>query len=225
MNANQVKQILYELGADICGIASIDRFAESPEGFNPVDTLPSCKSVIVFGKKFLKGTLDCNNTIPYTIVRNMLSHILDKISIEFCYIMESKNITAIPTGTIDPTLHDKKTNRFRSIVSVKHAAVLAGLGYIGKNTLLITPKYGNMVWLSSVLTNIELEPDKISDKKCPENCNLCIVNCPVNALKEDNPEMDQGKCWDHAFHTNEGESFYFKCHKCRTLCPNALEDK
>jgi epoxyqueuosine reductase QueG len=100
MDSNNIKQILYGLGVDICGIASIDRFHESPEGFNPVDTLPSCKSVIVFGKKFLKGTLDCKNTIPYTIVRNTLSNMLDAISVDFCNIMENKNIIAVPIGTI-----------------------------------------------------------------------------------------------------------------------------
>ena len=225
MDSNDIKQALYDLGADICGIASIDRFTESPEGFHPTDTLPSCKSVIVFGKKFLKGTLDCNNTVPYTVTRNLLSNILDKIAIDFCNIMENKSIIAVPTGTIDPTLFDKRTNRVRSIVSVKHAAVLAGLGYIGKNTLMITPEYGNMIWLSCVLTNIELEPDKISGERCPESCNICIDNCPVNALKNDSPEMDQGKCWNHAFHTDEGESFYFKCHKCRTMCPRCLGSK
>ena len=219
MNSKEIKQIFYDLGADLCGIASIDRFTEAPQGFHPSDTLPSCKSVIVFGKKFLKGTIDCNNTVPYTVVRNMLSHILDKMAVDFCYIMESKNITAVPTGTISPTLHDKKTGRFRNAVSAKHSGVLAGLGYIGKNTLLITPEYGNMVWLSSVLLNVELEPDKIIEGKCPETCNLCIDNCPVNALKNDDPQMDQGKCFYHAFHVNEGEDFYFKCNKCRTICP------
>jgi len=222
MDSNNIKQILYDLDADICGIASIDRFNEAPEGFNPIDTLPSCKSVIVFGKKYLKGTLDCKNTIPYTIVRNLLSEMLDIISVKFCNIMENKNIIAIPLGTLGPTVHDKKTNRIRSVVSVKHSAVLAGLGYIGKNTLLITPEYGNMVWLSAVLINIELEPDKIIDKHCPKDCFLCIESCPVNALKKDNLEMDQGKCWYYSYHTNEGESFYFKCNKCRTICPNCL---
>jgi len=47
MDSNNIKQILYDLGADFCGIASVDRFNEAPEGFNPTDTLPSCKSVTV----------------------------------------------------------------------------------------------------------------------------------------------------------------------------------
>lgn len=224
MDSNEVKHILFDLGADICGIASVERFSEAPEGFSPTDTLPSCKSVIVFGKKFLRGTLDCKNTIPYTIVRNKLSSILDTMAVNFCNIMENNNFTAVPTGTISPTLWDKKTNRFRNVVSVKHAAVLAGLGYLGKNTLLITPEYGNMVWLACVLSNAELEPDKMLDYKCPTDCNLCIDNCPVNAIQKDNPEMDQMKCFKHAFHSNEGEEFYFKCHICRSICPKCFGD-
>jgi len=225
MDSKTIKKTLFELGVDICGIASIDRFTEAPEGFHPLDTLPSCKSVIVFGKKFLEGTLNCKNTIPYTIVRNMLSDTLDKTSVEFCRKMRDNNIIAVPTGTIGPTVIDKKTNRLRNIVSVKHAAVLAGLGYIGKNSLLINPEYGNMVWLSSVLVDIELEPDKIIKDKCPESCNICIENCPVHAIKEDNPEMDQQACYKYAFKINEGENFYFKCHNCRTMCPKCFGNK
>ena len=40
MHSINVKKILYDLGVDICGIASIDRFSEAPEGFNPINTLP-----------------------------------------------------------------------------------------------------------------------------------------------------------------------------------------
>jgi len=147
------------------------------------------------------------------------------MAVDFCNSMENKNIIAVPVGAISPTLIDKRTNRFRNIVSVKHAAVLAGLGYMGKNTLLITGEFGNMVWLAAVLVNIELEPDRIINKKCPEECFLCIESCPVNALKPDNLEMDQRKCLEYAFHTNEGENFYFKCNKCRTVCPNCLGTK
>ena len=225
MDSKSVKQIIYELGADLCGIASIDRFTEAPEGFNPVDTLPSCKTVIVFGKRFLKGTIDCKSTTPYTIARNMISNILDIMAVNFCGVMEENRIIAVPIGAVGPSKYDEKTNRFRGIVSLKHSAVLAGMGYIGKNSLLITPEYGNMVWLEGVLVNIELESDKIIKDECPENCNLCIENCPVKAIKHDSLEMDQQKCWNNAF---EGNEIYFtkiKCHKCRTVCPKCLGSK
>jgi len=163
--------------------------------------------------------------IPYTIVRNKLSDMLDIMSVDFCDIMDNNEITAVPVGTIGPTVRDKKTGRSRGIVSLKHAAVLAGLGYMGRNTLLITPEYGNMVWLTAVLTDLELDPDETIDDRCPEDCYLCIENCPANALKKDSLEMDQGACWNHAFRTNEGENFYIKCHKCRTICPRCLGNK
>lgn len=52
-----VKDIMLSLGADLCGIASIDRFEDAPKGFHPLDVLPTCKSVISFGCRFPIGTL------------------------------------------------------------------------------------------------------------------------------------------------------------------------
>jgi epoxyqueuosine reductase QueG len=224
LKAVEVKQILCDMGADLCGIASVNRFGDAPEGFHPCDVLPICKSVIVFAKKFPSGTLCCNTTVPYTITRNILSNELDMISVNFCGVMEQYGIAAVPTGTVSHNQYDSKTGRWRSIVSAKHCAVAAGLGRIGKNTLLVTPEYGNMVWLNAVLTGAELEPDEIlTGNPCNENCSICINNCPANALG--NSEMNQGACFGHAFTTDEGGELVIKCHKCRTLCPNCFGSK
>jgi len=224
MKTKEVKQILYDIGADLCGIASIDRFGDAPDGFHPCDVLPRCKSIVVIAKAFSAGTIHCKTTVPYTITRNMLSDMLDKLSVQFCMEMERHGIVAVPTGTISHTQIDAKTNRFRNIVSAKHCAVAAGLGRIGRNTLVITPEYGNMVWLSAVLTDAELEPDDLlTGDPCPVGCSLCVDNCPVGALG--NPEMNQLACYSYAFHTEKGEEFKFKCHKCRTICPNCLGSK
>jgi len=161
------------MGADLCGIASIDRFDQAPHGFHPCDVLPTCKSVVVFAKQFLSGSLYCNTTVPYTIIRNMLSDKLDKMSFQFCETMERNGIIAVPTGTIGPSEYDAKTDRFRNIVSAKHCAVAAGLGRIGRSTLLITPEYGNMVWLCAVLLDTDFEPGEIlSGDPCPKGCSL-----------------------------------------------------
>lgn len=224
MDSKEVKRILHSLGADLCGVASIDRFNEAPEGFHPCDVLPECKSVVVIAKAFPVGTINCKTTVPYTITRNMLSDMLDKLSVQFCIEMEQHGVVAVPTGTISHSQYDVKTKRSRSIVSAKHCAVAAGLGRIGKNTLVTTPEYGNMVWLNAVLTDAQLEPDELlTGDPCPEACSLCIDSCPVNALG--NPEMNQQACFAYAFHTEKGEEFKFKCHKCRTICPNCLGSK
>jgi epoxyqueuosine reductase QueG len=221
MDTKEVKQILYNLGADLCGVAPIERFCEAPEGFHPCDVLPQCQSVVVIAKAFPAGTIHCKTTIPYTITRNMLSDMLDKISVHFCIEMERHDIVAIPTGSVSHTQYDVKTSRWRGIVSAKHCAVAAGIGRIGRNTLVTTPEYGNMVWLNAILTDAQLKPDELlTGDPCPVDCTLCIDNCPAGALGD--PEMKQQECRSYAFNIKPGEEFMIKCHKCRTICPNCL---
>jgi epoxyqueuosine reductase QueG len=224
MNANKIKQILYEMGADLCGIASIDRFEEAPEGFHPRDVLPTCQSVVVFAMKMPVGVLHSPSTVPYTIARNMIGHELDVMSVRFCSEVEKHGVIAVPTGTLEPTLRDAKTGRSRNVVSAKHSAVAAGLGTIGKNTLVITPEYGNMVWFNAVLVDAVLEPDALlTENLCHESCSLCIDNCPAGALGS--PEMNQDACFAHAFRQIEGEDWTFRCYKCRAICPRCCGSK
>ncbi len=224
ITANEIKKMIMESGADLCGIASVDRFDDAPKGFHPTDVLPSCKSVVVFAKKFLHGTLQCKSTIPYTIIRNILSDKMDKMAVQICTELENQGVIAIPTGTNGPTEFDASTGRFRNIVSAKHCAVKAGLGRIGKNTLLITPKYGNMVWLSVILTDALLEADIVLEgSPCADGCNLCVEVCPVKTVG--NPELKQMDCWNYAFGEENGGDFRIKCFKCRAICPNCLGEK
>ncbi len=220
MNSSEVKEYLKNMGADLCNIAAVDQFGMAPEGFHPTDVLPGCKSIIVFAKRFLAGTLACKTTVPYTIVRNMLSDQLDKIAVIFCGELEKEGIVAVPTGTIGPTEFDKKTQRYRNIVSAKHAAQAAGMGIIGKNTLLITPEYGNMVWISVILTELELEADEILKDTFCTDCNLCVEVCPAHALGD--PEMLQTACGNYAFGGEDGGEWKIKCHRCRDICPFCL---
>ena len=48
LDSKRIKEIMFALGADLCGIASIDRFDNAPKGYHPLDVLPTCKSVISF---------------------------------------------------------------------------------------------------------------------------------------------------------------------------------
>ncbi len=219
MDSKQVKQIIKSLGADLCGIASLDRFSTAPKGYHPLDAFPLCKSVISFACRFPVGTLICDSNVTYTRVRNSITQKMDSIALDFCIEMEKYGAVCVPIPT-NESQYDKYTDRWRSIISQKHAAQAAGLGTIGRHSLLITPEFGSMVWLGAILCNIELEADVLKENIC-DNCNKCVNACPVNAL--DDVVMNQHLCDEYAFGDNK-ETLYWEisCHKCRDACPYNL---
>lgn len=219
MNSEHVKKLLVSLGADLCGIASIERFSEAPKGFHPLDIMPSCRSVISFGCRFPVGTLICSSPVPYTQARNTITPKMDAIALDFCIEMEKLGVLCVPIPT-NSSLWDSRTNRWRSILSQKHAAQAAGLGTIGRHSLLITPEFGSMIWLGCILCEVELSPDPQKEPVCT-NCNLCVDVCPVNALQSS--EIAQQACWDYAFGDDpDTQSWRISCHKCRDVCPYNL---
>ncbi|MDD5015758.1 MAG: hypothetical protein PHW73_11815, partial [Atribacterota bacterium] len=172
------------------------RFSKIPPLSHPSSILNECQSVIVVARRFLLSTFKANSTIPYTIIRNLLSSSIDMHTIGgLSYFLEDNNYLVIPTGAIEPCNYNADLQKKVGLISLKYAAYQAGLGIIGKNTLLITLKYGNMIWLGAILTSAEFESDPIiSENPCKDLCTLCISNCPVQALYG-NEFMDQQKCW------------------------------
>ena len=80
----EVKEIAYSFGADLCGIAPVERFKDAPTGFHPLDVFPNCKSVISFAVRFPVGALQCETPVPYTRIRNSLTPKMDAIALDLC---------------------------------------------------------------------------------------------------------------------------------------------
>lgn len=222
MNSSDVKAKAFALGADLCGVASVERFSAAPEGFHPLDVMPTCRSVISFALRFLVGTLRCATPVPYTRVRNTITPRMDAIALDLCLFLEEHGHAAAPIPT-NESQWDARTGRWRSIISQKHAAQAAGLGTIGRHSLLITPEYGSMVWLGAVLTEAELTADPLLADVC-EGCGACAAACPVHALS--GVQMDQSACWEHAFGDDpDAQIWRIRCHACRDACPHNLGSK
>jgi len=222
LNSTEIKKIVLRLGADLCGIASIDRFADAPEGYHPLDVFPQCRSVISFGCRFPVSTLLCDSHSPYTLARNNLVSKTDMISLNLCQEMERLGLLCVPIPSKDNEW-DAKTGRWRSVISQKHAAQAAGLGTIGRHSLLITPEFGSMIWLGAVLCSAELVPDPLKEPLC-RSCGSCAEACPAGALN--GHLLDQQACKNHAFKQDpEKHTQYISCHKCRDACPFLLGSK
>ena len=105
------------------------------------------------------------------------------------------------------------------LLSLRHAGHLAGLGVLGKNTLLINDKLGNMIQLGALLLNEKLEGDPIAPyEACKAECQLCIRSCPQKAL--DGFTVNQQACRPISCFKNERGFVLKKCWECRRICPN-----
>ena len=187
----QIIELTKSLGMDLCGIASVDRFAGAPEGTKPEDVLPGCKSVIVVGLKLLDGVVQANfrafeegktnvkgifATYGYTIVPNFeLSYVCYSVA---RFIENNSSGIATPCST-GPMTNGKQ-------ISNRHAAVAAGLGEFGHMSIVINPEFGPRVRWGVILTTLELEADQMYDgpKLCePEKCGVCARVCPTGAIR------------------------------------------
>lgn len=219
ITAEFIKQKTIEKGAALCGIAPIERFINAPHGFHPTDILPQCRSVIVFASPFPISTLSCNTNSPYTFVRNKMVEKTDQISFLLAVELEQEGFLAVPIPCAEPYDYwDESRTHGRGILSLKHSAHLAGLGNLGKNTLLVNKTYGNMIWLGAVLVSAELEGDAIDmETLCPSSCTLCLDKCPQHAL--DGKTIDQKLCREKSISCTPGGGWVLSCNICRKICP------
>jgi epoxyqueuosine reductase len=103
-------------------------------------------------------------------------------------------------------------------------AVRAGLGWIGKNNLLISPKWGSFNFLSIILTTVELAYDEPERKDYCGNCTQCLEACPSGALCRPH-FLDARRCI--SYHTVESkqpvaintQGYLFGCDRCQKVCP------
>jgi len=218
--AKQVKGIVLSCGADLCGIAPVDRFNDAPEGFQPQDIFPGCKSVIVFIRKLPTSALEAKSCVPYTYINDLVADEVSDITLKACRALEAAGLAAVPVPTNEPyEFWDAKRMRGMGIMSMRHAAHLAGLGVLGKNTLLVTRDFGNMVQIGAILVDADIKGDAIiKEAWCPPDCRLCIDSCPQKAL--DGRTVDQKLCRPISnFRTAKGYTLK-KCNACRRVCPN-----
>ena len=110
-------------------------------------------------------------------------------------------------------------------------AARAGLGFIGKNHMLINPQLGSQIFLGEVISDLKLAIDKPIETKCI-NCNKCVDACPTKALRRDG-RFDAGKCISYLTIEHKGDippqlaekigNRIFGCDECVLACKHQTD--
>jgi epoxyqueuosine reductase len=148
---------------------------------------------------------------------------LDQIALHLSGMLQSAGFRSRPVPASQTIDHDRRIGIF----SNKMAASLAGLGWIGKSCLLVTPEAGPRVRWATVLTNASLEPTgEMMAQRCG-TCRDCVDICPAQAFtgapfNPDEPRsvrFDVHKCAAY-FEKREREFGYSTCGLCLYVCPH-----
>jgi epoxyqueuosine reductase len=116
-------------------------------------------------------------------------------------------------------------------IAERELAVMAGLGFIGKNTMLINPNFGSGFFIGGILLNSDATSQQQSQNGCAK-CRKCIDSCPNNAITEDG-FLDSRKCASYLTIEHKGEFSeqqrqwakynVFGCDICQRVCPYNLK--
>ena len=106
-------------------------------------------------------------------------------------------------------------------------AARAGLGFIGKNHMLINPTLGSQIFLGEIVTDLEIQADESIQENC-SNCNKCVDACPTGALSKGG-QFDANKCTSYLTIEYQGRikpelaqrigDRVFGCDECILACP------
>jgi epoxyqueuosine reductase QueG len=179
----RLERIAKEHGADLFGVADLTSAVDfvCKQGGERLKEFPRAISVGIHLSDAVVDELhrhdDPGAILPYeALYRSVNSH-LDKAAMLLARIIQEEGYEACPIPASQTVDSSKLTGK----VSHKLVANLAGLGWVGKNCLLITQDYGPRIRLSSVLTDAPLRAGSRMDEDCG-SCLACVRFCPVTAL-------------------------------------------
>ncbi len=191
---DKIEALLVEQKMDVVGVADTQGWQSPLADCNPNEILKDCKRIIVFGREISHPayTAQRHGIHLYAHVAQNYYASMDAAAIDAATMLTRAGYPSVPLGTYQPLL--MREGKYWGMVSFKHSAVKAGIGTMGRNTLLATEKFGNRLRLGGILTTAELSAGKpLEESLCKENCRVCVEVCPVGAL-DGYGGIDQYKC-------------------------------
>lgn len=169
---------------DAFGFAPVERFTEAPGKHHPSRICRDAATVIVYGTVVPRGILDSPSYALHLLQRSYHSAYayLDQVGLLLSNLLETEGHCAVVIPSYAPLVfHGLEP---WGILSLKHAAELAGLGTFGRSGLVFHTRYGALLRLGAVVTSASLPGSPLAEgDPCPRGCNACAASCPAGAFQ------------------------------------------
>ena len=187
-----LKKFCLSLEIDLFGIADIkdikNEFLISPKVLAKMDR------AVCLGLRISQAALEEIEKVPtrmYFHHYRMVNTFLDQVALRVGNYIQKKGFLSLPI----PASQIIDWEKLSAHASHRKLGVLAGLGWIGRNNLLVNKELGSQFRLVTILTDMPLVADEPTKEDCG-SCRLCVKICPAQAIK-DNPEhFEHQKCFE-----------------------------
>lgn len=215
-NYRLLKNEARKLGASLFGVADIS--SEKKNFDLPEKSTQGFDSAISIGVTLSEAIFDTLESAPNNIYFHhyrTANVFLDQLSFKLSNIIQNAGFRALPVAASQIVDWQKQTAH----LSHKKIGVLAGLGWIGRNNLLVNEKFGCRLRLATILTDMPLKIDKATLDNCG-SCRMCIKACPVTAIKLQAQDFDHKKCFEQLKQFQKsGVVGQYICGLCVKVCP------
>jgi len=192
-NLEKLKTLCQQWGGSLLGVADLRSFNKEEILLPPstIDSLPFAVSVGYHLSDAIMDGVQDQPTPLYFQHYQRINILLDTIGLIVNTAIQHLGYQSVPI----PASQLVDWQNQRGHLSHKHVARAAGLGWIGRNNLLVTEPFGARVRLVTVLTNLPLVPDSPLTRDCG-SCRECIRVCPVGAIHERQEDFDHHRCYE-----------------------------
>ncbi|MCJ7748579.1 MAG: epoxyqueuosine reductase [Desulfobacterales bacterium] len=218
----KIKNLSHQWGGSLFGVADLRSFKKDEILLLPPPLIDQLSFGISIGYHLSDAILEGieNQPTPLYFHHYQRANILlDTIGLIVTSMIQDLGYHAMPIPASQ--LVDWKNQRGH--LSHKHVARAAGLGWIGRNNLLVNEKFGSRIRLVTILTELPLTADSPSSGNCG-SCRACLSVCPAGAIADRQEDFNHLRCYEQL--RTFAKTLYFShniCGICVKACQGHLK--
>ena len=193
LSSIELKEKVKAMGADLIGVADACSPLLYEHDDKPEKLLPGARSLISIAVALNRSAV-CSGNLRLNRYDTMCVYErLNYICIETIRTLVSEGAKAISVSPYFPVDMGPESKGMKGEINHKTVAAVAGLGGIGLSKLLVTPEFGPLVRLGTIITDASLTVEEPLDETPCKQCESCRNACPAEAIQEDGA-LDYGAC-------------------------------